>query len=301
VGGEWEAAAAEVEEALRRLSDPPHPAVGMAHYQLGELHRLRGNWREAEEAYRLAHAAGRDPHPGLALLRLASGRADDAAAAIGAALEATGDDRVVRARLLPAQVEIMLALGRHEEAAAAAGELDELAANGSATMLEAVAAQTRGSLLLASDDARASLGPLQHALDAWQRLGAPFEAAEVRVLLAAACRQLDDRDRAELECGAARVVFESLGAGPALARIDDLLAGLAESRSVGERIRHGVVTARELDVLRLVAAGRTNRDIADELAISVKTVERHLGNVFTKLGVANRAAATAHAYARGLL
>jgi DNA-binding CsgD family transcriptional regulator len=302
VRGEWNAATAEVEEARRRLSDPPHPAVGMAHYQLGELHRLRGEFEEAGDAYCQAHVAGREPQPGLALLRLAEGRAGAAAAAIEAALEAAGDP-VTRVRLLPAYAEIMLAVGRQEDAAAAADELDELAASGAATMLAAVAAQTRGSLLLVGGDARAALGPLHDALDAWQELRAPYEAAEVRVLLSGACQQLDDQDRAEMECNAARDVFEALGAAPALARIDRLLAGDATDVSgpSGPSGPDQAVTAREMEVLRLVAAGHTNREIAGELTISEKTVERHLGNIFTKLHVPNRAAATAHAYDQGLL
>lgn len=303
VGGEWAAATAVIEDACRRLRDPPHPAVGMAYYQLGELHRLRGELGAAEDAYREAHAAGRDPQPGLALLRLAEGVSDTAASAISAALE-YASDRVGRAQLLPAYVEVMLAVGRREEAASAADELDELAEDGP-TMLGAVAAQTRGSLLLAGGDAGAAVVSLRDALEAWQQLRAPYEVAQVRLLLAAACRQLDDRDRAELECDAARDVFVALGAAPALARLDQLwgqsvdLPGLA--RSSGSPSSGQKITDRELQVLRLVAAGRTNREIAGELAISVRTVERHLGNIFTKVEVSNRVAATAYAYDHGLV
>lgn len=302
VMGEWSAAVADVQEARRRLSEGPHPAVGIAHYQLGELHRLRGELQQAEVAYRQAHAAGRDPQPGLALLRLVEGQPDKAATAIETALQ-TAADAAARARLLPAYVEIMLAVGRRDEAVAAAGELDELAEAGGATMLGAVAAQARGSVLLVGGDPRAALGPLREALDAWQQLRAPYQAAEVRVLVAVACRQLDDRERAELECNAARDLFEALGAAPALARIDRLVAAGPQdvggpSRAVG---RDHSVSGRELEVLRLVAAGRRNREIANELAISEKTVERHLGNIFNKLDVPNRAAAIAHAYDHGLL
>lgn len=170
-------------------------------------------------------------------------------------------------------------------------------------MLGAFASQTRGALLLAGGDARAALGPLRAALDAWQELDAPYEAAQVRVLLAGACRQLGDRDRAELECDAARDTFEQLGAAPALAQLDRLLAddSLDVTEPSGSSGRGRLVTGRERQVLRLVAAGRTNRAIASELTISEKTVERHLGNIFTKLGVSNRTAATAHAYEHGLL
>lgn len=301
IRGEWEAATVEVEQARRRLSDPPHPAVGMAHYQLGELRRLRGEFRAADDAYRRAHAAGRDPQPGLALLRLAEGATNVAASAIGSALASAGD-AVARVQLLPAYVEIMLAADRREEAAVAADELDALADHG-ATMLGAVAAQTRGSVLLAEGDAEAALVPLHDALAAWQELDAPYESAQVRVLIASACRRLDDRDRADLECEAARVDFDALGAMPALARLDRLLADDADDvarPSELPRSQHPI-TDRELDVLRRVAAGRTNREIASELSISEKTVERHLGNVFTKFDVPNRAAAVAHAYRHGML
>jgi len=300
--GDWVGAVAEVERARRWLSDPPHPALGMAHYQLGELHRLRGELAQAEDVYRQAHAAGREPQPGLALLRLAEGRAEAAAAAIGSALDAAGD-QLSRAQLLPAYAEITLAAGRPHDARAAADELDDLSENGGATMLGAVANQTRGALLLAGAEPRAALGVLRAALVAWQELDAPYEEARVRVLLARACRQLDDRDRAELECDVARGIFEQLGALPALELLTRLLADTPPdpTEPSGSPGREKVVTDRELQVLRLVAAGRTNRYIADELAISEKTVERHLGNIFTKLGVSNRAAATAHAFHHGLL
>lgn len=306
VMGDWAEAVVEAEHALRWLSDPPHPAVGMAHYQLGELHRLRGELPQAEAAYRHAHAVGREPQPGLALLRLAEGRADSAAAAIESALD-VAHDPMSRAKLLPAYVAIMLAVGRRDEAGMAADQLDGLAESagetGAETMLGAIAGQARGALLLARGDARAALGPLRVALDAWQALDAPYETAQVRVLLAGACRQLDDSGQAELECDVARDLFEKLGAAPALEQLDRLLADQGiDQNEVSRASRKGrPVTDRELQVLRLVAGGSTNRDIADELAISEKTVERHLGNIFTKLGVANRTAATANAYDLGLL
>jgi DNA-binding NarL/FixJ family response regulator len=302
VVGRWTEAIAEAEQARDRLSDPPHPAVGMAHYQLGEIHRLRGEHEKAEDSYRRSHAAGRDPQPGLALLRLSEGRVDAAATAIEAALDAAGGDAILRAQMLPACSEIMLAAGRQADAEAAADELDRLAADGGSTMLRTVAAQTRGSVLLALGDAHAASAPLRAALEGWQDLDAPYEVAQVRLLLAAACHQLDDRDRAQLECDAARAVFDALGASPALARLE----GLVRNQGGGPRAaavdgRADTITEREREVLRLVAAGRTNKAIAAELAISERTVERHLGNIFTKLDVSNRAAATAHAYDHGLL
>jgi ATP/maltotriose-dependent transcriptional regulator MalT len=289
-GGKWTAALAEAELARTHLADPPHPAIGMAHYQLGELHRLRGEFAAAEDAYRHAHACGRDPQPGLALLRLAEGRHDAAVTAIDAAIDGA-HDQVMRVQLLPAYAEIMAAVGRHDEAQAAADELEVLAGAGN-LVHGAVAAHTRGAVLLAAADPGAALEPLRDALHAWQDLEAPFEAAQTRVLLAVACRAVDDHDRAQMECDAARRVFEELGAAPALARLDQLVSGTP---------RTPPVTARELEVLRLVAHGHTNREIADALVISEKTVERHLANIFTRIGVSNRAAATAFAYDHHLL
>ena len=293
VGGEWEEAMTEAQRACERLTEPPHPAIGMAYYELGELHRLRGELTDAEAAYRRAHAAGRRPHPGLALLRLSEGRLDAAVAAIERALD-DAHDHVSRAQLLPAFIEVMLRAERTADARRAADDLAELAAGAPTGLLHAVAARARGAVLLAEGEPAAALEALQAACRAWQDMEAPYEAAQVRVLIAVACRTVDDRDTAELEWDAARAVFERLGAGPALARLDEL-AG----RPVGHKTLP--VSARELEVLRLVAAGKTNRQIAEELSISERTVERHLGNIFTKLGVPNRVAATAYAYDHGLV
>lgn len=300
--GQWTEAVAEAERARDWLNDPPHPALGMAHYQLGEMHRLRGEHAEAEDAYRQAHACGRDPQPGLALLRLAEGRVDAAVAAIDAAFEAADADPSLRTQLLPAYGEVMLAAGRHDEAETAADALDHLASGGESRMLRAIADQIRGAVRLAGGDAKAALRPLREALAAWQELEAPYEVARVRMLIAAACHELNDRERAELECDAARGVLDSLGARPELARLEELFREPTDTaRSSPVDGRGGRITDREREVLRLVAVGHTNKSIAAELAISEKTVERHLGNIFTKLDVSNRAAATAHAYSHGLL
>lgn len=290
VRGAWSEAAGEAERARLRLSDPPHPAIGMAHYQIGEIHRLRGALGPAEAAYEKAHASGHDPDPGRALLLLAQNRRDAALAGIEMALSSAGD-LLSRSRLLPAYVEIMLAVDRRDQARAAVDELTNLARDAESPALGAIAGHARGAVLLAEGEPQSALGPLQQALHAWQDLDAPYEAARVRALLATACLRLGDDDRAELEYRAARAVFESLGAEPAIVQLDRLF----------DRSSAAPVTSRELEVLRLVAAGQTNREIATTLGISQKTVERHLSNMFTKLGVANRAAATAYAYDHGLI
>jgi DNA-binding CsgD family transcriptional regulator len=292
--GAWSDAMEEARRAATRLTDPApgRPAAGLAFYQLGELHRLRGELAEAEEAYRQASQWGRDPQPGLALLRLAQGQADTAAAAIRRVVdEASGV--VARSRLLPAQVEILLAAGDVTAAGAAAVELTGLAEGLGAPYLTAVAAHANGAVLLAGSDPRAALAALRGAWLAWQELEVPYEAARVRVLIGLACRELGDQDGAEMELDAARSVFRQLAAAPDLARVEALSAGAAA--------RAGGLTPRELEVLRRVAVGETNKAIAAGLFVSERTVDRHMSNIFAKLGVSSRAAATAHAYQHGLL
>jgi ATP/maltotriose-dependent transcriptional regulator MalT len=199
-----------------------------------------------------------------------------------------------RARLLPAYVEIMLALGDSQEAHSACRELEEISSRYESTMLGAIAAHARGAVDLAQGDARAALLALRHAWQVWQEFKAPYEAARVRVLIGLACRQLRDKDAAEMELDAARVVFHQLGASPDLTRVEELC------RPAVPRVVGGL-TAREVQVLRLVAAGKTNQAIATELFLSEKTVARHVSNIFAKLGLSTRAAATAYAYQHGLV
>ena len=292
--GAWPDAMDEARRAASRLTAPPpgHPAAGLAFYQQGELHRLRGQAAEAEEAYRQASQWGRDPQPGLALLRLAQGQADSAAAAIRRVLdEASGF--VARSRLLPAQVEILLAAGDVQGAGAAADELAGLAGDLGAPFLTAVAAHARGAVQLGQGDPRAALAELRRAWRAWQELEVPYEAARVRVLLGLACRDLGDQDGAEMELDAAQWVFRQLAAAPDLARVE-ALSGKVAAGPAG-------LTERELQVLRRVAAGETNKAIAGDLFVSERTVDRHMSNIFAKLGVSSRAAATAHAYQHGLI
>jgi DNA-binding NarL/FixJ family response regulator len=190
-----------------------------------------------------------------------------------------------RALLLPAYVEIMLSAGTVETAREACGELEAIVAERPADLLAATAAHMRGAVALAEGDPRAALPHLRKALAAWHELDAPFETARVRLLIADACRALGDEDSAQVELQAARETFDALGVLPQI-----------EAR----RDMHGL-TARELEVLRLVAAGRTNKAIADELVLSERTVDRHVSNILSKLRVASRAAATAYGYEHRLL
>jgi DNA-binding CsgD family transcriptional regulator len=292
--GSWPEAFAAATEACERLLQPSaQPNCGAAFYHCGEVHRLRGAFEEAVEAYGQANRYGRKPQPGLALLRLAQGQTEAAATAIRLAVdEAPGVE--TRSRLLPACVEILLAAGDVEAADLAARDLARFAEGLDAPMLRAAAAQARGAVLLAEGDARAALPVLREAWSAWQEVDAVYEAARVRVLIGVASRDLGDLDAAKMELDAARWTFQQLGARPELARLDAL------SRAPGPRADSGL-SARELQVLRLVAAGLTNRQIADKLAISGRTVERHLSNIFDKLGLSSRAAATAYAYEHQLL
>jgi DNA-binding NarL/FixJ family response regulator len=292
--GEWEAALAEARLAGERFATRSNnAAAGQAWYRQGEVLRLRGELAGAEDAYREASRLGHEPQPGLALLRVAQGRIDAAAAAIGQLTAATSE-WVERARLLPAFVEIMLAAGHREEARAACDELEELAERHGATLLRARAAQARGAVGLADRDAHNALLALRSARRLWQEIEAPYEDARARVLIARASRAVGDEETARLELVAAHAVFERVGAAPDVASVGSLL----DEAGPGET---GRLTDRELQVLRLVAAGRSNRAIAGELVLSKRTVDRHVMNIFAKLGVTSRAAATAYAYEHGLL
>ncbi len=292
--GDWREAMAEARRACDRLSGPPaQPAIGMAFYQRAELHRLRGEFIEAEQAYGEASRRGHSPHPGLALLRLAQGRVGDAAGAIRRVTQDT-QGGAARAAALGAGVEIMLATDDLRAARSAADELARIALALDAPLLHAVSACAQGRVLLAEGDAARAIQPLQSARTVWENLQAPYEAAKVRVLVGLACRDLGDQDTAGMELDAARRVFTQLGAGPDLDRLEELLRSAPPGPAGG-------LTAREVEVIRLVAAGRTNRQIAAELVISQKTAARHLSNILTKLRLPNRAAATAYAYEHGLV
>ena len=203
-------------------------------------------------------------------------------------------DRVTRARLLSASVEIMLAVGDDEVAAGAASELAAIADDVGAPVLHAMSLQAAAALFLHRGDASAALDHAQQAASAWAGLATPYEHAKSRLLIALACRELGDRDTAQLEVDAARQAFEQLGAAPDIDRLDALFPGSGPAST-------GILTARQVEVLALVAAGKANREIADELVLSEHTVRRHLQNIFHKIGVSSRAAATAYAYDHDLV
>jgi ATP/maltotriose-dependent transcriptional regulator MalT len=291
--GRWADAVVEVGRAQEwLLRPPPEPAVGEAYYHRGELHRLGGAFAEAEADYREGSRWGRKPDPGLALLRLAQGDRAAAAATIRRALEEA--DQTQRPRLLEAAALIELANGRVEAARAAADELRGLSVAGPPMpLLEAIASRTDGLVRLAEGDNKGALSVLRRAADHWRALGAPYEAARVRLAIGQACRSLGDADGAALEFDAAREVFVELGANPDVATVDALSDVAARAP--------GGLSSREIEVLRHLVRGGTNRDIATTLGISERTVDRHVSNIYTKLDVGSRAAATAFAYENRLV
>jgi len=292
--GAWPDALLEVRCACERLSQPsPKPAVGAAFYRKAEMHRLLGEFQEAEEAYRAAAEWERVPRPGPALLRLARGETKAAESEIRHVVELAVEPGK-RAEALAAQTEIALAVPDLMTARAAAEELSKIAAKIGAEYLVAVAAAAQGALVLAEGDAQSAATSLRQALGTFRHLEAPYEAARVQVLLARSYRGQGNPESAVHELEAARETFRRLGASADLAQLGTLTQHPSASIM-------GPLTQREVEVVKLVASGITNREIAQKLKISEKTVARHLNNIFNKLDLTSRAAATAYAYQHGLL
>lgn len=290
--GAWSEAFEEARQVLTRFRQTGGDA-GRAFYQQGEIHRLRGELPEAEHDYTQASEHGRDPHPGLALLRVAQGRVDLATAATRRVVSVTTDP-LERTRFLPAHVEILLAASEIDEARQAADELASLADRFGMDVLAAMAQHAKGAVALAQGDARGAIDALRRGQDVWERVGAPYLGARIRLLVARAFAALGDQDGAALELDAARKVFSQLGAAPDV-RAADQMATHPTAAATRATNTHGL-SARELEVLRLVASGKTNKAIAGELFLSEKTVDRHVSNILGKLNVSSRAAATAWAY-----
>jgi len=290
--GEWPDALEWAERANEWLSSPAAKALrGEAIYQMGEVHRLRGKFAEADDAYQQASQCCFTSGPGLAQLRLAQGQVEAARIAIEQLLvmvQAPGP----RARVLDAYVEIALAENNLAAARAGADELSQIATRQGIPFLHALSGRALGAVLLAENNARAAVGELRQSWTIWLQLEAPYEAARTQVLIALACRRLGEEENARHELTAARQQFQTLGAEADVSRVDLLLD---RGNSAGP------LTTRELEVLKLVASGITNRAIAGKLHISEKTVARHLSNIFTKLDLTTRTAATAYAYAHNLI
>lgn len=295
--GDWPTALAEATKARAHLAGRPGNFVGRACYQQGELHRLRGEYARARALYLEAGGGGYEPQPGISLLLLGEGNVDGALAAIRGVTESAGDRQgpaagSQRPSLLAALVEISVAAGDVDAARAAADELTRAATENEAPFLLATSAQATGLVLSAEGRLKAAAALLREAWMIWQQLDAPYEAARAGVLIGRLCRQLGDRETARMHFEAAHSTFVRLGAAPDLAE----LGKLTEDSGLP-----GALTDREREVLSLVAAGETNRRIAASLGISEHTVARHLSNIFDKLGVTTRTAASAFAHRQKLV
>ena len=291
--GAWAEAEAELRRAHQELL--PHKPQGAAEasYGVGEVLRRRGDLAGAERAFVRAQQLGWDPQPGMALLRLAQGRMEVAAAALRSALASPTVDRFGRARLLAAQVEVGIAAGALDEAGHAARELAAIADGLSSAVVRATASMAQGALQLAAGSPVAALEQLRGALGGWRELQLPYEEATARLLIGTTRRMLGDEEGGRIEMDAARAGFDRLGAA-------------TDAHHAAALLQHGrapqrVLTDREVQVLRLVAVGKHNREIAGALHLSEHTVARHVQNILAKLGVSSRAAATSSALRQGLL
>lgn len=294
LAGDWQEALAQVEGAA---AHGEREALADAWYQQGEIRRLRGEFSAAEQAYQRSSQLGREPQPGLSLLRFAQGKLDAAQGSLRRLLGEVGDP-LARSQYLPVWVEVCLAVGALDEARAACDELQKNAERFDTIMLNAMAACARGTVLLHEGDAQAALGPLRRACFLWQQLQAPYFEAKVRVALGRACSALGDEEGGRLLYDAARKTFEQLGASADLATLAES-SGAQKARNQGPS--EFALTAREREVLGLLATGKTNKEIAQVLGLSEKTIDRHVSNLFSKLNVRTRSAATALAYERGLV
>ena len=294
IHGECPQALNEIQRACQILSGPPgKPAAGEAYYQQAEIFRLKGDYQQAKKYYLEANKWGRKPQPGLALLRLAQNEKEMAVGSIQSALD-EAKTPLQRIKLLPACTEIMIAHHMIPEARLAVDELLGLTKKYETSFLRAITTYCQGAVLLKEDDPAAAIGALRKSLNIWNELNAPYETASARLLLGIAYREKKDHDSAKMELTAAQWIFSELEAIPDLEKVNALMDNKKEPDL------HGL-TLRELQVLRLVSEGDTNKAIAGKLFISERTVERHLSNIFNKLGVYSRTEATTFAFRHEML
>jgi ATP/maltotriose-dependent transcriptional regulator MalT len=283
--GDWAEAENEARRVCDDLTNLHIASAARAHYEIGEINRLRGDLDPAEEFFKKAHRMGFDPQPGLASLRLEQGRVDAATMQIVRALD-EAPDRLERARLLPHHVEIAIAAGDLEAAASGVKELQAIADDYQTPRLTASALSAQGALLLARSEPSAALTALRSATRLWSDIDCPYQVALDRVRIADAYRALGDDDGSIMELEAANEAFQRLGASRDVSRTAELLKGTTHLAGLSDR---------EVEVLRLVAAGKSNKQIAADLFISERTVARHMSNIFVKLHVSSRAGAAAFA------
>ncbi len=282
--GEWTSAEQEALRAADELAPFGDYLSAEGHYIAGEIRRRRGDYAGAEKSFRRSHELGHDPQPGMALIRLATGDAPGAVGQLRLALKSGTHPPMSKARLLAALVCAELELGDTTSAEKSVAELGKLAKASESRLLWALLATWHGALLLAKGDLDGALPLLREACAACRQLNLPYEAAQVQMILGEAARKAGDDATARLEFAAARVSFERLGARPDVERIARIASVAANPMGLSDR---------EVEVLRLVAAGLSNKDIAATLVISEHTVRRHLSNIFRKIGVTSRSAATA--------
>lgn len=291
LNGALKDALTELERSVARYEGTGgHPAVALAHHERGDVLRLLGDLGGADRAYGEAVAGGDEAQPGRALLALAKGDVDRAVGEVGRALSAT-HGAVFRHRIIPGCVEVLLRGGLLDESSALVEELDGIADDFGCVAVRAGAQALTARVALAREDPGAALASARAAVELWATLDAGYEVARARTLIGQALRMTGDEDGAVGELRAARAAFDAQGADP-------------DSRAVAEQLpgadRPGGLSEREVEVLRLVAVGRTNAQIASDLQLSIKTVARHLSNIFAKLDVRSRTEAAAFAYRRGL-
>ena len=288
--GAW----AEAAEEARRVGElgARFGIAAQANYQLAEIHRMRGEVDAAEDAFRQVSLNGGDPMPGLALLRFARGIPEDAFIALAESL-AEAADLFENVQLLPAYVELAVATSRLPEAKQASEQLATVAATTRTDAHIAWAAHAEARVALAENRLTQAVGHLKRAKTIWQDLSMPYELARTRLDLGRSLRAQGNIESANRELDAARVIFVELGAEPDVRIVDDLLGPSPSDWPAG-------LTDREVEVLRMLTSGATNRSIATDLVLSERTVDRHVSNIFTKLGVSSRSAATAFAFRQGL-
>lgn len=296
-------ALADAEREARQACDEllgchlPNAAAGFV--QVGDLRRRLGDLAGAEEAFARAEELSGRACAGTALLRLAQGRVETAVRIVTGCLAEQPPNPLARARVLPAAAQIAVAAGDLPGAEAHVQELESTADAFGVPTLQATAASARGRVQLAAGDVAAAVATLREALRRWRALEVPYEVATTRTVLGQALRRAGDEEAAQESFAAARALFDQIGARLAAGEVGADAPDTVESPTV-TRLPGGL-SPREAEVLRLVAAGRSNKEIAAELYLSVKTVSRHLSNIFAKIGVSSRAAATAFAFEHQLV
>jgi ATP/maltotriose-dependent transcriptional regulator MalT len=284
--GALENAEREATRACAELRSSHLPNAVTAYAEVGDIRRRLGDLERAEEAFAQAEELSGRACAGAALLRLAQGRLDEARRVIVSCLAEEPPDRLGRARLLPAAVQISVAADDLAQAESGVHELESIARSFDTPMLRALAALARGRLQLADGNSTIAGATLQAAVHQWRELQVPYEVATASTLLGQAQRVSGDEEAAKESFGRARALFEQIGARLDTRGIDNTWRA---PRPAG-------LTEREVEVLCLIAAGQANKEIAAQLHLSPKTVSRHLTNIFNKIGVTSRAAATAFAF-----